>query len=112
VRGWISYAIDGRVVISTAGANQPVTFTSRVDGAQALVVNAGSATTTFNGVVGGTTALLSLTTDAGGTTQINGGGVTTSGAQSYNDAVVLGANATFTTTLQAQFNSRRTFRGL
>jgi hypothetical protein len=88
----------GAVVVSTAAANQPVTFTCRVDGGQALTVNAGSANTLFNGAVGGTTALASLTTDAGGTTQINGGGVTTTGAQTYNDAVLLGANTTLTTT--------------
>ena len=46
---------------------------------------------TFAGVVG-TTPLNSLTINAGGTTHLNGGAVTTSGAagQTYNNAVVLG----------------------
>jgi hypothetical protein len=49
--------------------------------------------------VGGTGAagtegqrLASLATDAAGTTAINGGSVRTSGAQSYGDAVTLGAD--------------------
>jgi len=55
-----------------------------------------SAATTFGGAVGGTTALASLTTDAAGSTAINGGSVRTSGAQTYNDAVTLGANSNLT----------------
>jgi hypothetical protein len=53
-------------------------------------------TTIFNGVVGGAPggALASLTTDAPGTTDINGGAVTTTGAQTYNDPVALTANNT------------------
>ena len=38
----------------------------------------------------------SLSTDAGGTTAINGGAVTTTGAQSYGDAVTLGAPTVIT----------------
>ena len=50
-----------------------------------------SGVTTFTGAVG-VTPLKSLTINAGGTTHINGGAVTTSGAtgQTYNNAVVLG----------------------
>ncbi len=70
-----------------------VTFAGSLDGAQALTVNA-SGTTTFGGVVGGNTALASLTTNAGGSTALNAGAVTTSGAQTYNDAVTLGADTT------------------
>ena len=58
-----------------------------------LLVNA-SAQTTFAGLVGGVNALASLSTDAAGTTLISGGGVTTTGGQTYNDPVTLGANAT------------------
>jgi len=43
-------------------------------------------------VGGGGNPLASLTTDAAGTTTINGGAVTTSGAQTYNDAVLLGTS--------------------
>ena len=56
--------------------------------------------TTFNGKVGFTTALTSLTTDFAGTgkTWVNGGLVKTVGAQTYNDPVVVGTTA-------AEFNS-------
>ncbi|MGR0189163.1 hypothetical protein, partial [Azospirillum aestuarii] len=63
-----------------------------MDGAQALVINSKGATQ-FSGAVGGTTALASLTTDAGGTSSLRT--VTTTGAQTYNDAVTL--NGTYTT---------------
>jgi hypothetical protein len=70
-----------------------------------LTVN-DAGTTTFGGVVGGTTALSSVTTDAPGTTAINGGRVTTSAAQTYNDVVTLGVddvvtgvNVTFASTI-------------
>jgi hypothetical protein len=91
--------------------NQPldaatsVTFAGTVDGTtantQGLTVDA--ATATFGNKVGNTTALASLTTEdlsggvAGtGATDINGGVVTTSGAQTYNDPVTLGANTVLT----------------
>ena len=41
-------------------------------------------------------ALASLTTDAPGTTDLNGGVVNTSGAQTYNDPVLLTANTVLT----------------
>ena len=47
---------------------------------------------------GGTTALTSLTTNAGGTLAINGGVVNTTGAQSYGEAVTLGANTLLSST--------------
>src|SRR5207237_10391122 len=51
-----------------------------------------SGLTTFAGAVGNLPgmALLSLTTDGGGTTAINGESVTTSDFQEYDDAVTLG----------------------
>jgi len=60
-----------------------------------LTVNA-SGVTTFAGAVGGSAPLTSLTTNVSGSTQINGGSVVTSGDQTYNDAVTLGANTTLT----------------
>ena len=48
-----------------------------------------SGTTTFNGLVGNSTALASLTTDAPGTTVINTTLVNTTGAQTYGDNVTL-----------------------
>jgi filamentous hemagglutinin family protein len=80
---------------SSGGAN--ITFGQAVDGAQTLAVNT-SGNEIFNGAVGGNTPLKSLTTDGsgtvGGSAQLNGGSVTTTGGQTYNDNVTLGANTT------------------
>ena len=70
---------------STGGGN--LSF-SKLDGAHALHVKT-AGVTIFGGLVGSTVPLTSLTTDAAGWTQISGGGVTTSGAQTYNDPVVV-----------------------
>ncbi|MEG4573053.1 CHAT domain-containing protein [Microcoleus sp. N3A4] len=87
-----------------------VTFNNTVDGSSDLTANAVSGNVTFNGAVGNTTALgnitanstgttafnqtvnaASLTTDAGGTTQVKGN-VTTTGSQTYGDAVTIANN--------------------
>ncbi|HEY2394354.1 MAG TPA: hypothetical protein VGH81_00035 [Rudaea sp.] len=78
--------------MTASGSGGFVDFTSTVDGAHNLAVNTGGLTT-FGGVVGGTAALTSLTTDAAGSTML-AGNVSTTGAQIYNDALTLGANAT------------------
>jgi hypothetical protein len=70
-----------------------ISFNGTVDGSKELTANSTGATT-FGGVVGGTTALASLTTDAGGTVSLKS--VTTSGKQTYNDAATITNNATFT----------------
>ena len=51
---------------------------------------------TFGAAVGTSKSLASLTSNAAGTIAINGGAVTTSGAQTYNDAAILGADTVFT----------------
>ncbi|HTO51322.1 MAG TPA: autotransporter-associated beta strand repeat-containing protein, partial [Burkholderiales bacterium] len=79
-----------------AGAGA-INFANTLNGGFALTANSTGATT-FGGVVGGVTPLASLTTNAGGTTAINGGAVTTTGAQTYGDAVTVGANTTFVST--------------
>jgi len=77
-------------------SNQNITFGSTINGNFSLTLNT-TATTTLGGAVGNTTALASLTTDAGGTVAINGGSVGTgSGAQTYNENVTLGADTTLT----------------
>ena len=81
-----------------------MTLASTVNGAEALVVNT-SGTTIFGGAVGGVTALSSVTTNAGGSTQINGGSIRTTGAQTYSDAVTLGANTTLTVGGNLTFSS-------
>ena len=63
-------------------------------------------TTTFAQAVGGVgTPLVSLNTDAVGTTHVNGGSVRTSGGQIYGDAVQLGADTTFTSTAAGASNA-------
>jgi filamentous hemagglutinin family protein len=66
-------------------------------GNRSLTIN-DSGTTTLSGAVGGTGAagdkLSSLSTDAGGSTAILGGSISTTGAQTYGDAVTLGADTT------------------
>ncbi|TAE81167.1 MAG: filamentous hemagglutinin N-terminal domain-containing protein [Oscillatoriales cyanobacterium] len=87
-----------------------VSFNNSVDGTSDLTVNSGSGNITFSGAVGaasaignlkanstGTTAFnqtvraASLTTDAGGTTQVKGN-VTTTNSQTYGDAVTIANN--------------------
>ena len=79
------------LLTSGTGGTGNTTLSSTVNGAKSLVINTGG-TTTFGGLVGGTSALTSITTDAPGATAINGGGASTTAAQTYNDTVTLGAN--------------------
>ncbi|NCZ72925.1 MAG: hypothetical protein EBY10_05545, partial [Actinobacteria bacterium] len=74
-----------------------ITLSGTINGGYTLDLNT-TGTTTLSGTVGATTALTSLTTNTGGTTAINGGSVKTTGVQTYNDAVTLGADTTLTTT--------------
>ncbi len=86
-----------------AGPGGDVLFDKQVDstgGARSLVVNT-NGNTVFTGAVGASSALQALTTDAPGTTKINGGTVTTVGTQTYNDALVLGAATQLNTTNSA-----------
>ncbi len=76
--------LAGATTVSTGTGS--ISFGGTVDGARALTVN-GTGATTFSGAVGGTTALSSLTSDAGGTLSLKS--VTTSGAQSYGEALTL-----------------------
>ncbi|QDT63214.1 hypothetical protein [Calycomorphotria hydatis] len=99
--------LKANTTINEAGAGN-VTFNSTVDSEDGnnftLSVNTAAGATIFNGAVG-SDALGALSDDAGlgsvstnsaGTTQINGGSVTTTGTQTYNDAVTLGADTTLT----------------
>src|SRR5262249_57843006 len=73
------------------------TVRSTTDGEESLTVS-GSGPTTFGGAVGDNSQrLASLTSNAGGTTAINGGSVTTTANQIYSDAVTLDAVANSTT---------------
>jgi hypothetical protein len=90
-------AADTTVTSTTGDVTFDQTLTSPGAGNEyTLAVNAAGATS-FNGAVGGAVggndALGSLTTDEPGTTAINGGSVTTTGAQTYRDPVAIGGNA-------------------
>ncbi|WP_164886936.1 beta strand repeat-containing protein, partial [Piscinibacter defluvii] len=67
-------------------------FAGAVDGAQALTLEA--ARTSFGADVGSGTALSRLVIEGGGTSHV-GGAVRTSGAQTWDNAIVLDADATF-----------------
>ena len=71
-----------------------ITFSATVDGSKALTI-AGSAPTEFNGVVGNTAPLTTLTTGTGLTT-INAASIKTSGNQEYKGAVTLSENTALT----------------
>jgi hypothetical protein len=95
--------------MTSTGAGD-ISFASTVNGPVPLTVNT-AGTTTLGGAVGGSAALVSLTTDAPGTTALNGGAVTTSGAQSYNDPVTLGADTTLTSTGSGNISFASTING-
>ncbi|HET7556983.1 MAG TPA: filamentous hemagglutinin N-terminal domain-containing protein, partial [Rhodanobacteraceae bacterium] len=99
----------GNDVKAASSGNGAIAFNSTVDGAHNLVVNTGGQTT-FGGAVGGTTALTSLTTDSTGSTTL-GGNITTTGAQTYNDAVTLTGNAAATSTGGAAITLNSTIDG-
>jgi hypothetical protein len=72
------------------------TLRSTTDAEEALTVTAGA--TTCGGAVGDNRQrLASLTTEANGSTAINGGSVTTAGVQNYQDEVTLNAAGNATT---------------
>ena len=82
-------SLTGPVAVNAGAGN--ITFEDTLNGGYSLTL-ASSGVERFNGAVGATTALTSILTDAPGTIVFNGGLINTSSAQTYNDAVVLGAN--------------------
>ena len=85
-----------RTMESRDGAD--ITFGSTIDRSAVnavLTVNT-TGRTIFNGSIGETTPIRTLTTDAGGTTEMNGRVVVTINDQTYGDAVELGENVTMT----------------
>jgi filamentous hemagglutinin family protein len=69
--------------------------------ASPLTVNAGSGSVTFSGAVGTSKALASLDVTTTGGIAINGGAVTTEGAQVYSDNITLGSSSTMLTQTSA-----------
>ncbi|QDV51131.1 LamG-like jellyroll fold domain-containing protein [Gimesia fumaroli] len=100
----------GADAILSSTASGDIALMSTLNGAFALNVNTGG-TTTFNNQVGNTAELASLTTDAAGTTEINGGNVTTSGSQTFQDAVSLGVTTSFSATTAGDLTFDSTLTG-
>ncbi len=67
-----------------------LTFGGSVNGAQALTVTVSGSMAVFNAAVGDTDALASL--NVNGPALLNGGNITTTGSQTYANAVTLGSN--------------------
>ncbi|MCT7981309.1 CHAT domain-containing protein [Laspinema olomoucense] len=114
-------AIQGDVIlglnpITLTSGDGPITLTGEVNGNQSLILDAGIGDISINGAIGGVTPIAdlsanstgttsfggsinaaSVTTDAGGTTQLNGD-VTTTGemGQVYEDNVLTPGNLTLT----------------
>lgn len=85
-------AVVGPVSCTSVGGGT-ITFASTVNGPSTLTLNT-SGTAAVDAAVGGVTPLEAFAVGAGGTFAIDGGLVRTTGAQSYNKTVALGAAAT------------------
>ena len=118
--GTQTYGDDVTLTANVTLNGSSLTFDQRVDSdatARSLNLNTtGSGTKTFEGLVGSVHALASLTTNSDGTTDLNGGtagilsSVTTVGAQTYNDNVVLTDDATLTSTNSGNITFQGTVR--
>jgi filamentous hemagglutinin family protein len=98
---------NGAVTLGAATtlAASSVNLTGTVGGAQALTINSSGATT-----LGGAVNVASLATDAAGSTSI-GANVTTTGAQSYGDAVTLTADVVLASSGGGAINFGNTING-
>ncbi len=106
------------IAAATTLSGSNVTFSQTVNSfdatARALSVElVGAGVVTFSGAVGNVNPLLRLTTNSEGSTRINGGAVTTTQNQAYNNDTILGAATTlsgssisFGSTLNSDFNAR------
>jgi hypothetical protein len=103
----------GTTLTTTSNGNVTFGSAATLNGAYALGIGNGTGVVTFGAVVGGSTRLTSLTiSSTTGTTVLNGGTITTSGTQTYDDQVTLGAATTLTTTNSAvTFGSAATVNG-
>lgn len=106
--------LTGDVQFTATNPNGTIFFGDAVDGPGGMTVNAGG-DTTFTGPIGASAILASLTTDPAGRTLLNSGTVRTTGAQTFGDAVILGADSAFTAgalTFGGTLNSNGTARSL
>ncbi len=88
--GFGAVTLGSDTTFDGSAANASVTFNSTIDGAHALVVNAGAGVATFDGTVGGGTPLtsLSVTSDP----VLNANVTTAGGGQTYTGPTSLGAS--------------------
>ncbi|QDU03465.1 Extracellular serine protease precursor [Gimesia chilikensis] len=100
----------GANTVLTSTGSGAITFNQRVNGTFTLELNT-DGDTTFDGTVGDTNELASLTTDANGTTFINGGSIATEGGQLFNDAILLGANTVLSSSASGSVNFKSTLNG-
>ncbi|HEY2561955.1 MAG TPA: YDG domain-containing protein [Caldimonas sp.] len=64
-------------------------------GAASALTTSSNGVTTFDGAIGASSRLASLTANGGGTTVVNGGSVLSTGTQVFSNAVTLGADTAF-----------------
>jgi hypothetical protein len=105
--GAVTLGANTTLSSSNAGA---ITFAGTLNGAFDLVINT-TGNTTFNGAVGASTPLTRLHTNAGGHVMLNAPTVTTTGAQTYDEAVTLGVNTLLTSTGAAAINFAQAIDG-
>ncbi len=85
----------GSVTLDAGGNN--ITLNSETDGNQPFVLNS-TVTTDINGAIGASTPVSTLTTNAGGTTDLGADISTQGGTITFGDPVVLSADITLTDT--------------
>ncbi|MCI5222839.1 MAG: hypothetical protein D3924_09250, partial [Candidatus Electrothrix sp. AR4] len=102
-------SVGSGVSFSSTGSGG-IVLDSTLDGGFDVIVNTGGVTI-FGDTVGGTTVLSSLITDIGGTAVFNGD-VTTTGAQTYNDAAAVGNTTTFSSTGDGDIALNSTLDGI
>ena len=89
--------VGADVTIDSGAGVGDITFSSTLDGGQAVVLDAGSGGINFNGVVGATALTSLATTGTTGSISI-GQNVTTTGVQTFTGPVTLSGSPTLTTT--------------
>jgi len=85
--------LNADLTVSSGSAN--IVLNGTIDGNNDLVLDS-TGTTDINGVIGGNTPVASLTTNAGGTTEIGANISAQGSSQTYNDPVVLTSSVTLT----------------
>ena len=93
-----SVVVTRDTTITGGAANFKSSLNGTTDGGQSVLVDV-SGDAIFGGAIGAAgTRFNNFTTTTGGRTLLAGGGISTTGAQTYNNAVVLEADAVFSST--------------